>query len=127
MGFYILIGNVYNYHHVLYLQSIKDHVGEEKLQLFINYALGYMSKLILPVKRGNFIEFRDGLINVCPVGRSCSQAERDQFAAYDKEHHIRENFVKDLKRQFPDLGLVFSIGIYFTLVWSFTVYCNYFM
>ena len=127
MGYYILIGNVYTYHHVLYLQSIKDHVGEEKLQLFINYALGYMSKLILPVKRGNFIEFRDGLINVCPVGRSCSQAERDQFAEYDKEHHIRENFVKDLKRQFPDLGLVFSIGIYFTLVWSFTVYCNYFM
>nr|CAG4637275.1 EOG090X0BFR [Ceriodaphnia reticulata]SVE73136.1 EOG090X0BFR [Ceriodaphnia reticulata] len=90
--------------------SIREHVGEEKLQTFINYALGYMSKLILPIKRGNFIEFRDGLINVCPVGRSCSQAERDQFAAYDKEHLIRENFVKDLKRQFPDLGLVFSIG-----------------
>lgn len=34
--------------------------------------------------RGNFIEFRKGLINVCPVGRSCSQAERDEFAAYDK-------------------------------------------
>lgn len=69
-----------------------------------------MSKLTLPVKRGNFIEFRDGLINVCPVGRSCSQAQRDEFAAYDKEHKIRENFVKDLKQQFPDLGLVFSIG-----------------
>lgn len=69
-----------------------------------------MSKLRLPVKRGNFIEFRDGLINVCPVGRSCTQKERDQFAAYDKENHIREDFVKDLKKQFPDSGLVFSIG-----------------
>ena len=70
-----------------------------------------MSKLTLPVKRGTFIEFRDGLVNVCPVGRSCSQTERDQFAEYDKEHHIRETFVKDLQTQFPDLGLVFSIGI----------------
>ena len=33
---------------------------------------------------GTFIEFRDSMINVCPVGRSCSQAERDQFFEYDK-------------------------------------------
>ena len=85
-------------------------MGEEKLQTFINFALGYMSKLVLPVKRGNFIEFRDGLVNVCPVGRSCSQAERDQFAAYDQQHGIREKFVCDLQNQFSDFGLVFSIG-----------------
>lgn len=90
--------------------SIQEHVGEEKLQLFINSALSYMSKLTLPVKRGTFIEFRDGLVNVCPVGRSCSQAERDQFAAYDKVHKIRESFVKHLQAEFPDFGLVFSIG-----------------
>nr|SVE75958.1 EOG090X0BFR [Daphnia hispanica] len=90
--------------------SIQEHVGEEKLQLFINSALSYMSKLKLPVKRGTFIEFRDGLVNVCPVGRSCSQAERDQFAAYDKDHRIREIFVKHLEAEFSDLGLVFSIG-----------------
>jgi hypothetical protein len=34
--------------------------------------------------RGTFVEYRTGLINVCPVGRSCSQAERDQFAAFDE-------------------------------------------
>nr|SVE70622.1 EOG090X0BFR [Daphnia similis]SVE71249.1 EOG090X0BFR [Daphnia similis]SVE71881.1 EOG090X0BFR [Daphnia similis]SVE72507.1 EOG090X0BFR [Daphnia similis] len=90
--------------------SIQEHVGEEKLQMFINSALSYMSKLTLPVKRGTFIEFRDGLINVCPVGRSCSQAERDQFAAYDKVHKIRESFVKHLEAEFSDFGLVFSIG-----------------
>ena len=38
---------------------------------------------ISPYFRGTFIEFRKGLINVCPIGRSCTQAERDQFAAYD--------------------------------------------
>ncbi len=35
-------------------------------------------------RRGTFIEFRKGLINVCPVGRSCSQEERIQFNEYDK-------------------------------------------
>lgn len=91
-------------------QTIQEHMGEEKLQTFINFALNYMSQLKLPVKRGTFIEFRTGLINVCPVGRSCSQAEREQFFQFDKEHRIRENFVKSLEERFPDLGLVYSIG-----------------
>ncbi|XP_013383356.1 phosphomannomutase 2-like [Lingula anatina] len=91
-------------------ESIQNYMGEEKLQKFINYALGYMSKIELPAKRGTFIEFRSGLINVCPVGRSCSQAERDQFGEYDKVHNIRKQFVEDLRKQFPDNGLVYSIG-----------------
>ncbi|CAH1794777.1 unnamed protein product [Owenia fusiformis] len=95
---------------LLAIENIHKAMGEEKLQSFINYALGYMSKIKLPAKRGTFIEFRSGLINVCPVGRSCSQEERDQFAEYDKEHKIREKFVADLRNQFPDHGLVYSIG-----------------
>lgn len=59
-------------------------MGEEKLQRFINFAMRYMSGITLPVKRGTFIEFRNGLINVCPVGRSCTQEERDHFGEYDK-------------------------------------------
>lgn len=71
-------------------------MGEEKLQQFINFSLSYMSNLTLPVKRGTFIEFRNGMINVCPVGRSCSQAEREQFGAYDK---VITHFPLVLRRQ----------------------------
>ena len=53
-------------------KSIASFMGEEKLQKFINFCLGYMSKLELPIKRGTFIEFRNGLINICPPGRSVS-------------------------------------------------------
>ncbi|XP_063618298.1 phosphomannomutase [Cydia splendana] len=91
-------------------QSILNHVGEQKLQKLINFALGYMSKIELPVKRGNFVEFRTGLINFCPVGRSCSQQERDQFAAYDAEHKVREQFVHALQREFDDYNLTFAMG-----------------
>ncbi|KAK6642946.1 hypothetical protein RUM43_004448 [Polyplax serrata] len=91
-------------------KRIQDHIGEEKLQKFINFTLGYMSKLILPVKRGTFIEFRTGLINVSPIGRGCSQSERDMFEEYDKQHKIREKFIEALRKEFPELGLVYSIG-----------------
>lgn len=91
-------------------ESIVNYLGEDKIQKLINFCLEYMSKLILPLKRGNFIEFRNGLINICPVGRSCSQSEREQFAEYDKKYKIREEFVKALYKEFDGMGLVFSIG-----------------
>jgi len=36
--------------------------------------LAYLSKLDIPKKRGTFIEFRNGMINVSPIGRNCSYA-----------------------------------------------------
>ncbi|CAG9786421.1 unnamed protein product [Diatraea saccharalis] len=91
-------------------QSILNHMGEQKLQKLINFALRYLSDIELPVKRGNFVEFRTGMINLCPVGRSCNQAERDQFSAYDSKNKIREKFVTALRNEFPDYGLTFAIG-----------------
>lgn len=93
-------------------QNIQTYIGEEKLQDFINYCLRYLSDVKLPVKRGTFIEFRTGMINVSPVGRSCSREERNQFEAHDKEYHIRETFINSIKKDFPDLNLKYSIGLY---------------
>lgn len=92
-------------------ESILNYMGEEKLQKFINFCLYYMSQLELPTKRGNFVEFRKGLINISPVGRSCNQRERDQFVAYDAQHKIREKFVQALNAKFgQEFGLAFSLG-----------------
>lgn len=91
--------------------TILNYMGEEKLQRFINFCLRHMSELTLPAKRGNFIEFRTGLINICPIGRSCSQNEREAFADFDAKHKIREKFVEALNAEFgPDFGLKFVIG-----------------
>ncbi|XP_074821579.1 phosphomannomutase 2 isoform X3 [Natator depressus] len=65
-------------------QSIQSHLGEDLLQDLINYCLSYIAKIKLPKKRGTFIEFRNGMLNVCPVGRSCSQEERIEFYEFDK-------------------------------------------
>ncbi|KAL7979049.1 hypothetical protein Chor_015073 [Crotalus horridus] len=79
-------------------------------------------------ERGTFIEFRNGMLNVCPVGRSCNQVERMEFFELDKasdgfvfdpsgaflviwsREQIRERFVADLRRDFAGKGLTFSIG-----------------
>lgn len=50
------------------------------------------------------------MVNISPVGRNASVAERDAYEAYDKQHHIRRDFVKALQEKFPDFGLTYSIG-----------------
>ncbi|EDW70505.1 phosphomannomutase [Drosophila virilis] len=91
-------------------QNIIQHLGESTLQRFINYVLRYLSELELPIKRGTFIEFRNGMMNVCPIGRQCTREERNMFAAYDDEHQIRKKMIAKLKEEFADIDLTYSIG-----------------
>ncbi|ENN73958.1 phosphomannomutase 2 [Dendroctonus ponderosae] len=91
-------------------QTIQKHMGEDKLQIFINFVLGYLSKVVLPVKRGTFIEFRTGMLNISPIGRSCSQEERDAFEIYDKKYQVRATMIETIKKEFPNFGFTYSIG-----------------
>lgn len=91
-------------------QSFIKWLGEEKYQKLVNFALHYIADLQIPVKRGTFIEFRNGMVNISPIGRNCTHPERNEFETYDKEHHIRENFVNELRKNFADYGLTYSIG-----------------
>lgn len=59
----------------------------------------------LPAMRGTFIEFRNGMINVSPVGRNASTAERNEFEAWDKKTGCRPKMIEELKKAFPDLAV----------------------
>ncbi|XP_073448840.1 phosphomannomutase 1 isoform X1 [Aquarana catesbeiana] len=91
-------------------QAIQNHLGEELLQDLINFCLSYIAMLKLPKKRGTFIEFRNGMLNISPVGRSCNQEERIEFSELDKKEKIREKFVAALQNEFAGKGLRFTRG-----------------
>lgn len=91
-------------------QSFLNHMGEEKLQEYLNFILAYLSQLKLPKKRGTFIEFRNGMLNISPIGRNCSHDERNEFEKYDHEHHVRKTMINVLKAKFNDFNLTYSIG-----------------
>jgi phosphomannomutase len=149
-------------------QSIKTKFGDEKIKEFTKYVLTLIASLDIPVMRyvslftrparafghiptipypsrppsshrGTFIEFRSGMWNISPIGRNCSQEEREAFAVYDavrpqlhhacvcvcacvrvltwlrcitdhQEHKVREKMVKQLQERFAGWNLKFSIG-----------------
>lgn len=91
-------------------QSFINWIGEEAYNKLAVFILGYLSQIDLPKRRGTFLEFRNGMINVSPVGRNASTEERNEFEAYDKIHQVRAKFVEALKKEFPQLALTYSIG-----------------
>jgi len=91
-------------------QSFIKYVGEERYKKLVNFILHYLADLEIPIKRGTFVEFRNGMINVSPIGRNATVQERHEFEAYDKVHGVRAAFVKVLQEKFVDYGLTFSIG-----------------
>lgn len=91
-------------------QSFIKFLGEERYKPLVNFILHYIADLDIPIKRGTFVEFRNGMINISPIGRNATIAERIEFEAYDKKHGLRAAFVKALREKFPDYGLTYSIG-----------------
>lgn len=91
-------------------QSLKAFLGEDAIKRIVNWCLKYIADVDVPVKRGTFIEFRKGMLNVSPIGRNCSQEERDAFEEFDKKAGVRKAMVAAAEKEFKDLKLKFSIG-----------------
>jgi len=85
-------------------------LGEDRYKELVRFMLHYIADLDIPIKRGTFVEFRNGMINVSPIGRNASVEERNTYEKYDKENKIREKFVEVLREKFAALGLTYSIG-----------------
>lgn len=89
----------YYQNNLIHKQSLSKIMGEHHLQVFINICLKVLANIDnIPVKRGNFIEFRNGMLNISPIGRSCSQLEREKFYEFDKINKIREQMINSIKK-----------------------------
>jgi phosphomannomutase len=97
---------------LIHKQSFVDYIGEEKYQRLVNAILEAFSKTVLPKKRGNFIELRNGMVNISPIGRSCSTEEREEFYQFDLISKIKEKVITDIKQIMGSDAddLTFSIG-----------------
>jgi phosphomannomutase len=109
----------FNNNECIHKRSFVEALGETHFKRLINIILFVLSSIDCPVKRGTFIEYRNGMLNISPVGRACSQEEREEFENYDSEHNVRQCMIRliqdkwktymvDKKLNLPDLK--FSIG-----------------
>ena len=88
---------------LLEIQTISKHLGEDNIRRIVNWTLKYLADIDIPIKRGTFIEFRSGMLNISPIGRNCSREERNDYEKIDLEQGIRKNMVAAMKKEFADL------------------------
>lgn len=91
-------------------QSFIEWIGQEKYNELVVFILKYLAEIDLPVRRGTFVEFRNGMINVSPIGRNASTQERNDFEKFDLLSGVRTRMVEALREKFSDLALTYSIG-----------------
>lgn len=82
--------------------SFVNTLGRNHFNKFINICLLNLSKIDCPTKTGTFIEYRSGMLNICPVGRACSQIEREQFEAYDNENNVRKYLIENINKEWNE-------------------------
>ncbi len=90
-------------------QTFIGWLGETKYKALVKFILHYVADLDIPVKRGTFLEFRNGMVNVSPIGRNASVEERNEYQRYDLENKVREKFIEALRKEFPDIGLTYVV------------------
>ena len=56
------------------------------------------------------MEYRNGMMNISPIGRNCSKEERNEFEEFDKTAKVRPQFIEALKKELHDIDLQYSIG-----------------
>ena len=109
----------YHDNNCIHERSFVEALGEYHFKIFINICLEVLSNTDSPVKRGTFIEYRNGMLNVSPIGRACSQEERDHFEVYDNLHNVRKTMIENIQNKWEDylkennfnlLKIKFSIG-----------------
>ncbi len=91
-------------------QRLEDWVSTAQLNEIIKYLLYELASIDCPVRTGTFIERRNCMLNVSPVGRACTQEQRDAFEAWDHEAGARKSLVERLHSRFADYPLAFACG-----------------
>lgn len=69
----------------------------------IDYLITLLHLSKCPEKTSNHIETRVGLLNFSPVGRDCTQEQRDHYSEWDTKEGERLRFAKLIEQRFPDL------------------------
>lgn len=90
--------------------TLFDRFSKSQYNEFVDFVTNYIKDLDIHVKTDGFIELRTGMINISPIGRSCTVQQRNDFGKLDQEQHIREKMITVLKDKFSHFNLEMVIG-----------------
>ena len=101
----------------VYNSSIRTELGDSKLKRVLNALLNYQIDLMNNYEfssrfnyTGTFVDYRESMINWCPIGRNANFSDRAIFEDLDEYFKIRERFSRVLTKDPVFTGLSIKIG-----------------
>ncbi|VDK79531.1 unnamed protein product [Litomosoides sigmodontis] len=91
------------------LPKIIEQLGESLEDVLSRFDYVFSENGLVSVSKRTTFPVQ-GMLNLSPIGRCCTQEERLQFVAYDKEYGVRQKFVKKLQDFTEGWGLNICIG-----------------
>ena len=101
----------------IYNSSIRTELGDNKLKRVLNALLNYQIDLMNNYEfsnrfnyTGTFVDYRESIINWCPIGRNANFSDRAVFEDLDEYFKIRQRFARVLNKDPTFSGLSIKIG-----------------
>jgi len=84
----------------VYNASMREELGDKQyrrtLQVIMELQARAITRFNIPIA-GHFISCRGSTLNWCPIGRSASKEEREEFVSLRYKDSIRKTLIKELK------------------------------
>jgi phosphomannomutase len=68
---------------------------------FKHYLTQFVHRSKYPIKAGDHLEMRTGMINFSVVGRNANEVQRQQYYEWDSRNKERHQIVEDINRLYP--------------------------
>lgn len=104
-GTFGCLGNTY---HVLDILIAMNSFPELEDSELLNDINDYLKNSSTPIRTGNHIEKRTGMLNISTIGRNATHEQRKIYSQFDKQANERKIFSQFLQENYPDLDI--SIG-----------------
>lgn len=104
-GVFGCLGNTFHRNNNLIKTNNFPQLESEELINDINH---YLNTSSTPLRTGNHIEKRVGMLNVSTIGRNASAEQRKTYSEFDESFKERSKFADYLRNKYPHLDI--SIG-----------------
>ena len=100
----------------IYSKNMKDEIGVPQWRLLISHLISLQSELCKEMPSsfpltGHFFNYRDSMLNWCPIGRNASLDDRKIWEELDKDSRIRNPILEKIKSLTEPMGMNLSVKL----------------
>ena len=101
---------------LIYSRNMKQEMGTDQWRLLITHLLSLQNELCYEMVTsfpltGHFFNYRESMLNWCPIGRNASTEDRKLWEELDRDGKIRKPLLEKIREFVNPLGMNLSVKL----------------